>query len=179
VDHVADHITTVGVESIRRFGCQDTGIAIYDDCAANWGPFVSPDTYEQIFLPALRRMISAYKAAGAAKVMFHSDGNVAPLLDMWVDAGIDAINPIEFRLGMDPVQMRKQYGNRLVCVGGVCNTEILPRGDRAELRNHVQHLFEAATGGGFIIGTASISGDVSAATFEYLVELLDELDPCQ
>ena len=35
----------------------------------------------------------------------------------------------------------------------------------------------AAAGGGFVIGTASISGDVSVATFEYLVELLDELDP--
>jgi len=177
VDRVADHITTVGVESLRRFACQDTGIAIYDDCAANWGPFISPDTYERLFLPALRRMIQAYRAAGAAKIMFHSDGNVLPLLDMWVDAGIDAINPIEYRLGMDPVKLREQYGDRLVCVGGVCNTEILPRGDRAELRDHVQHLFAAAAGGGFIIGTASISGDVSAATFEYLVELLDELDP--
>jgi len=122
-------------------------------------------------------MIEAYKAAGAAKVMFHSDGNVLPLLDMWVDAGVDAINPIEYRLGMDPVRLREQYGKRLACVGGVCNTEILPRGDRRELHDHVQHLFEAAAGGGFIIGTASISGDVSMSTFEYLVELLDELDP--
>jgi len=157
VDRVADHITAVGVESLRRFGCQDTGIAIYDDCAANWGPFISPAAYERLFLPALRRMIKAYKAAGAAKVMFHSDGNVLPLLDMWVDAGIDAINPIEYRLGMDPVELRERYGPRLACIGGVCNTEILPRGDRAEIRDHVQHLFAAASGGGYVIGTASIS----------------------
>jgi uroporphyrinogen decarboxylase len=179
IDRVADHITAVGVESIRRFGCQNTGIAIYDDCAANWGPFVSPDTYERLFLPALRRMIAAYKAAGAAKVLFHSDGNVLPLLDMWVDAGIDAINPIEYRLGMDAVELRARYGNRLACIGGVCNTEILPRGDRAEIRDHVQHLFEAARGGGFVIGTASISNSVPVPAFEYLVELLDELDPCR
>ena len=177
VDRVADHITAVGVESIRRFGCQDTGIAIYDDCAANWGPFLSPDTYEALFLPALRRMIGAYKAAGAANVMFHSDGNVLPYLDMWVDAGIDAINPIEYRLGMDPVKLRNQYGEHLACIGGMCNTEILPRGDRAEIRDHVAHLFEAAAGGGFVIGTASISSSVSVPTFEYVVELLDELDP--
>ncbi len=177
VDRVADHITAVGLESLRRFGCRDTGMAIYDDCAANWGPFVGPHTYERIFLPALRRMIAAYKAAGAAKVMLHSDGNVLPLLDMWVDAGVDALNPIEYRLGMDPVKLREQYGNRLACVGGVCNTEILPRGDRAELRDHVRHLFQAAAGGGFIMATASIGGDVSASTFEYFVELLYELDP--
>ena len=179
VDRVADHITAVGVESIRRFGCQDTGIAIYDDCAANWGPFLSPETYERLFLPALRRMVAAYKAAGAAKVMLHSDGNVLPLLDMWVDAGIDAINPIEFRVGMDPVKLREQYGDRLACVGGVCNTEILPRGDRGEIRDHVRHLFEAAAGGGFVIGTASVSDSVGVPSFEYLVELLNELDPCR
>ena len=167
----------MGVESLRRFACQDAGILISDDCAANWGPFMSPDTYERLFLPALRGMIEAYRAASAAKVMLHSDGNVLPLLDMWVDAGIDAINPIEYRLGMDPVQMRGEYGSRLVCVFGLCNTEILPRGDCIELRDHAQHLFEAARGGGFTMGTASITGDVSAATSEYLVELLDELDP--
>ena len=177
LDRVTDHMIAVGVESLRRFSCQDTGILVSDDCAANWGPFMSPDTYERLFLPALRRMIEAYKAAGAAKVMFDSDGNVLPLLDMWVDAGIDAINPIEYRLGMDPVKLREQYSNRLVCVGGLCNTEILPRGDRAELRDHVQHLFESARGGGFVMGTASISADVNVSSFEYLVDLLDELDP--
>jgi len=177
VARVTDHMTAVGVESMRRFACHDTGILISDDCAANWGPFMSPDAYEQLLLPALGRMIRAYKDAGAAKVMFHSDGNVLPLLDMWVAAGIDAVNPIECRAGMDPVKLRERYGNRLACVGGLCNTEILPRGERAELRDHVQHLFQAARGGGFVMGTASISGDVSVAAFEHLVELLEELDP--
>jgi hypothetical protein len=56
VDRVTNHIMAVAIEGMNRFGLLDTGIAIYDDVAADWGPFVGPERYEQLFLPALRRM---------------------------------------------------------------------------------------------------------------------------
>ena len=179
VDRVAEHITAIGVESIRRFDLGETGIAIYDDVASNRGPFVSPATYEAVFLPALRRMVRAYREAGAAKIMHHSDGDVSLLLDMWIDAGIDAINPVEYRAGMDPVAISVRYGEQLVCVGGLDNAAILPRGDREEIRDHISHLMTAARGGGFIIAPHSIGPDISVETFEYVVELLDELGSCE
>ena len=46
--------------------------------------------------------------------MHHSDGNVLPLLAMWQEAGIDAIHPIEYRWGMDPVAIRSRLGKRMV-----------------------------------------------------------------
>ena len=174
VERVADHITSVGVEQLKRFDLQDTGIGIYDDVSANWGPFVGPDRYERLFLPALRRMVKAYKEAGAAVVMHHADGNVLPLLDMWIDAGISAINPVEYRAGMDPVKIRRHYGDRLVCIGGLDNCAILPRGDRAEIRDHVLHLLEAGRGGGFVIGPHSIGPDISIETMDYVQQLLAE-----
>ena len=174
VDRVVDHIIAVAIEGMRRFGLQDTGIAIYDDVASCQGPFVGPKHYESVFLPALRRMIKAYKDAGARRIMHHSDGNVLPLLDMWVDAGVNAINPVEFRVGMDSVKIRQQYGNRLVCVGGLDNCSILPRGDRAEIRDHVLHVLQAGRGGGLVIGPHSIGPDISPETMDYLFELLEE-----
>ena len=174
VDRVVEHIITVAIEGMRRFGLEETGIAIYDDVAANWGPFVGPPNYERIFLPALRRMVEAYKEAGAAKVMHHSDGNVLSLLDMWVDAGVDAVNPIEFRSGMDPMKIRRQYGDRLACVGGLDNCSILPRGDHAEIRDHILYLLEAGRGGGYILGPHSIGPDIHIETMEYVLQLLDE-----
>jgi hypothetical protein len=174
VDRVVDHIITVAVEGMKRFGLQETGIAIYDDVASSAGPFVGPKHYERIFLPPLRRMIKAYKDAGARWIMHHADGNVLPLLDMWVDAGVDAINPVEFRVGMDPVKIRQQYGNRLVCVGGLDNCAILPRGDRGEIHDHVMHLVEAGRGGGFVFGPHSIGPDISLETMKYVLDLLQE-----
>jgi len=174
VDRVTDHLTAVGVESIRRWGLQDSGIAIFDDVAANWGPFVGPEAYERLFLPPLRRMIEAYRDAGARFVMHHSDGNVSSLLDMWVDAGVDAINPVEWRSGMDVVQIRKRYGNRLALIGGLDNCAILPRGDRKEVRDHVRYLLEAGRGGGYAIAPHSIGPDISVDTMLFVHEVLEE-----
>lgn len=174
VDRVVDHIIAVAIEGMRRFGLEDTGIAIYDDVAASWGPFVGPAHYERVFLPSLRRMVKAFKDAGAAKVMHHADGNVLSLLDMWVDAGIDAINPVEFRSGMDAVKLREKYGRRLAMVGGLDNCIILPRGDRGEIRDHVLYLLEAGRGGGYVFGPHSIGPDISLETMDYVLELLHE-----
>jgi uroporphyrinogen decarboxylase len=174
VDRVTDHLTAIGVESIRRWGMGETGIAIYDDVAANWGPFVGADMYEQFFLPPLRRMVKAYRDAGARFIMHHSDGNVLPLLDMWIDAGIDAINPVEYRSGMDAVKLREKYGNRLTMIGGLDNCSILPRGDRTQVRDHVLHLLEAGRGGGYVIGPHSIGPDISVDTMLYVLELVEE-----
>ncbi len=173
VERVTDHIIAVAVTALKRWGLEDTGMEINDDVAASWGPFVGPDIYERIFLPALRRMVKAYKGAGAHWIMHHADGNVLPLLDMWIDAGIDAINPVEFRSGMDPVKIQQKYGKKLVCIGGLDNCAILPRGDRAEVRDHIQHLKQAGRDGGYIIGPHSIGPDVSLDTMNYVLELLD------
>jgi len=174
VDRVTDHLIAVGVESIRRWKMQDTGIAIFDDLAASWGPFVGPEMYERVFLPRLRRMVKAYKDAGARFVMHHADGNVLSLLDMWIDAGIDAINPLEYRSGMDALKIREQYGNTLVLIGGLDNCAILPRGDRREVRDHVLYLLEAGRGGGYVFGPHSIGPDIRIDTMLYVLELLEE-----
>jgi len=174
VDRVVEHIVAVALEGLDRFNLFDSGIAIYDDVASTAGPFMGPKRYEEIFLPPLRRMINSFKEAGAAYVMHHSDGNVTSLLDMWVAAGVDAINPVEYRAGMDPARIREKYGNSLVCTGGLDNSEILPRGDRGEIRDHVLHLLQAGQGGGFVIGPHSIGPDISIATMEYVLDLLEE-----
>ena len=63
-DKTADHLIGVGLEQLRRWKLYETGIWIYDDMAGNRGPMFSPSRFERVFLPAYRRMIAAYKAAG-------------------------------------------------------------------------------------------------------------------
>ena len=75
-DKMAEHLTAVGLEQIRRWDLRETGIWIYDDMACNRGPMFSPRQFEQVLLPAYRRMIRAYKDAGARYVFLHSDGDI-------------------------------------------------------------------------------------------------------
>ena len=75
---------------------------------------------------------------------------------------------------MDPLKIHRHYGDRLVCIGGLDACVILPRGDRAKIRDHVLHLLEAGRGGGFVIDPHSIGSDISIETMGQVQQLLAE-----
>jgi uroporphyrinogen-III decarboxylase len=158
-DKVADHLLAVGREQIRRWQFGETGIWIYDDMAYNHAPMFSPRQFEQVLLPAYRRMIRAYKEAGAKYVFLHSDGNIRLLLDMLVDAGIDGLNPLERRAQMNAVELRQRYP-RLILTGGMCNTHTLVKGTPAEIENEARELIDLGRDGGVVIGTHSVSPEI-------------------
>jgi hypothetical protein len=158
-DKVGDHLTAVGVEEIRRWSLQETGIWIYDDMAYNRGPMFSPASFERILLPAYRRMIEAYKQAGARYVFLHSDGDIRLLLDMLVDAGIDGLNPLERRAGMHPAEIRKRYP-RLILAGGMCNSDTLINGPVEKVRAEAREIIDLGRDGGVIIGTHSLGPEI-------------------
>jgi uroporphyrinogen decarboxylase len=168
---VSDHITAVGLEAVRRYGLYDM-VALFDDMACNRGPMFSPRTFRRVFLPCYVRMCTAIRRVGVSKIMLHSDGNIEPVLDMLVDAGIDAINPVEPKAGMDVVPLRRRYGRRLALIGGLDNAYVLPRGNRDEINAHVNHVLEAGQEGGLILAAHSIGSDVSVATYDYLDRLM-------
>jgi uroporphyrinogen decarboxylase len=158
-DKVAQHLLAVGREEIRRWQLGATGIWIYDDMAYNHAPMFSPRQFEQVLLPAYRRMIRGYKEAGAKYVFLHSDGNIRLLLDMLVDAGIDGINPLERRAQMNAVELRERYP-KLILTGGMCNTRTLVKGTPAEIENEARELIDLGRDGGLVIGTHSVSPEI-------------------
>lgn len=174
VEKVNEHLTKVGCEQIKKYGLQSTGIGIYDDVASNQGTFMSPKCYEKIFYPTIEKMVKAYKSAGASKVFMHSDGNVTDLLDMWISAGIDAINPVEIRAGMDPVKLRNKYGDKLAYIGGLDNSGILVNGTKEEIEKHVLYLLSAGRGGGYVLCGHSIGPDISVENYELVCRIHKE-----
>ena len=164
-DKMADHLAAVGVEEIRRWRLHETGISIWDDMAFNRAPMFSPEQFERIFLPGYRRMIKAFREAGAPHVFLHSDGNILPLLEMLVDAGIDGLNPLERRAGMDPFLIRERFPG-LVLIGGMDNTDTLINGPAGRIEAEARELIDLGRDGGFIIGTHSVSPEISIGNFE-------------
>jgi len=159
-DRVADHIIQLGLESLRRGQLYDTGLWIYDDMAYNDAPLFSPASFERVFLPAYRRMVAAFKGAGAAKVVLHSDGNIGSILDMLIDAGIDGYNPVEPKAGMWIPDLKEKYGDRLALIGGMCNSHVLPLGPAEAIRDQARAIIEAGRDGGVMIGAHSIGPDI-------------------
>lgn len=164
-DRVADHIIQIGLESLRRGQLYDTGLWIYDDMAYNDAPLFSPASFERVFLPAYRRMVAAFKGAGAAKVVLHSDGNIGAILDMLVDAGIDGYNPVEPKAGMWIPDLKARYGRRLALIGGMCNSHVLPLGPAPAIRDQARAIIEAGRDGGVMIGAHSIGPDIPVENY--------------
>ena len=164
-DRMADHIIQIGLISLERGQLYDTGLWIYDDMGNNRQPMMSPDAFERIFLPGYRRMVAAFKEAGAAKVLLHSDGNIEPLLDMLIDAGIEGINPVEPRAGLHIPTLKARYGRKLAYVGGMCNAHVLPEGPKEAIQAQARELIEAAQDGGVIAGAHSIGPDIPVSHY--------------
>jgi len=172
-NRVADHQIQIGLEGMRRADLYETGVWIYDDMAYNDGPMFSPASFERIFLPAYARMVRAWKSAGARFVLLHCDGNIEPILDMVLEAGIDGINPVEPRSGMDLVRLKRRYGDRLALIGGMCNAVVLPQGPIERIVARARAIIDAGRDGGVIIGAHSIGPDIPVEHYDaYHAEVL-------
>jgi uroporphyrinogen decarboxylase len=163
-DKVAEHLTAVGLQEIKRWSLQETGIWIFDDVAYNTGPLFSPRAFERVFLSAYARMISAFKQAGARYVFFHSDGDIRLFLDMLIDAGIDGINPVEPRAKMKVPELRKRYP-KLILTGGMDNTGTLIDGPIEKIQAETREIIDVGRDGGVIIGSGYIGPDIPLKNF--------------
>lgn len=124
-----------------------------DDLGMQTGPQVSPRMYREFFKPRHQRMWRRAKELAPVKVMLHCCGGVRELLPDLIEAGLDAINPVQITCkGMDAQRLKADFGKDMVFWGGGCDTrEILPHGSPDEIRAHVKDQVELLRpGGGFV-----------------------------
>ena len=172
VEKMAEFLLELGKQILKRGKLHDTGIWIYDDMGSNKGPMFSPQTFEHILLPSYVRVIDGLKEAGASKVGLHSDGNILPVLDMFVDAGIGILNPVEPRAGMLVPELKKKYGTRLAFVGGMCNSDVLINGPKERIVRRTEELIDAGRDGGLVIGSHSIGSDISVENYLTFIDTI-------
>ncbi len=130
-------------------------VIIADDYAWNKGPVMSRRHFEEFILPGLKRVVDAVHEEGALCIK-HTDGNIMPIIDLIVGTGIDALNPIEPKAGMDIAEVKKLYGDRVALVGNIDCGELLGRGTPDEVRKTVKETIAAAgPGGGFILASSN------------------------
>jgi len=115
-------------------------VYFYDDVASNNSLMLSREMWEEFIKPHHEALIAVARQFGK-KVMYHSDGSLASILDDLIDMGVDVINPIQPNTsGMEPSMLKKQYGSRLSFHGGIDIVNLLPKGSAAEVRAEAQRL---------------------------------------
>jgi uroporphyrinogen decarboxylase len=80
--------------------------------------FFSVRTYRNLLKPTHQRAVDWAHARGV-KARLHSCGDVGPFIPDFLDIGIDALNPLEVKAGMDPVAIKEKFGDRLLLHGGI------------------------------------------------------------
>jgi uroporphyrinogen decarboxylase len=176
VNRVTGLMIAVGVESIRRLKLT-TAIHIHDDFASLRGLMFSPRVYERVFLPAMARMCEAFHGEGV-RVIYGGEGRTMDVLPGLAAAGVDAFCCLEARAGMDAVELRRRLGDKVVFFGSMCNTVVLPKGTKEEIRAMVLRHMRLAHEGRSIAGPShSVSDEVAPENLDYLWRLVQQWAP--
>jgi uroporphyrinogen decarboxylase len=152
-----DRLTEAHIRRFRRYadtiGKYVQVIHVEDDLGMEDRPLLSPALYREAVRPYHARLYSYIKSHCDAYLMLHTDGAVRPLIPDFIEMGVDILNPVQVSAaGMDPQQLKREFGDDIVFWGGGCDTQaVLPFGTpedvREEVKRRIDHL---APGGGFV-----------------------------
>ncbi len=152
-----DKLVEIHLANLERFlgaiGEHIDIILFGDDLGMQTGPMMSPQMYCEFFKPRHTLLWNRAKELADAKVMLHCCGGVRELLPHLIEAGLDAINPVQISCaGMDAAELKAEFGRDITFWGGGCDTrDILPNGTPEQIREHVKRQIEILkSGGGFV-----------------------------
>lgn len=136
--------------------CIDLGAEVlldWDDYGYVKGPMMSPKQFKEFIFPCLKKAADEFHRRGAL-LMVHSDGDIRLLMDMIIEAGVDAIQPLEPKAGMDIKEVAEKWGDQICLVGNVDVAHLLPFGTTEEVAQEVKRAIAAAApGGGYMLGS--------------------------
>ena len=144
-----------------------------DDLGYKNTPFFSVDMYRELVKPVHKRAIDWAHAHGAVTHM-HTCGDVRPFMPEFIDMGLDALNTIEVKAGMDPVELKKKYGNDIVLRGGFDPQYWT---DHEYTRKNIEEVLPIVMkGGGYIFSSDhSIPDTVRLEDYKHVLEQVRKL----
>jgi uroporphyrinogen decarboxylase len=156
VHYCLDRLFALAYENTRRIYEQIPGQVmisyVAEDLGSQDGLLFSPGQIREFLIPRMKRMIDLVRQAGAF-VFHHSDGSIRTILPDMIAAGIDVLNPIQWRCkGMEREALKRDFGDQLVFHGGMDNQYTLAFGSVEEVRQEVaDNLRILGEGGGYIL----------------------------
>ena len=132
-------------------------VQIVGDIAMQDRLMMAPDTWRRFDRPRLNAMIEVVRAAVPdVRIGMHSDGKVTDIVPDLIAAGIEILNPIQPEC-MDPLDVKRQWGDRLVLHGCVSIQRTIPFGSPADVKREIHELIDGCgRDGGLIIGPSNV-----------------------
>jgi uroporphyrinogen decarboxylase len=179
---ILDNLTNVFIQRFSRYaetvGPYVQVINVNDDMGTQTRTMISPQLYRKIIKPYQARLYSYIKQKWPGYLFLHSDGAIAPLIPDLIEIGVDILNPVQLHAhGMDPMELKRQFGDVLSFWGGGCDTQkVLPFGNSLDVRDEVRkRLDQLAPGGGFVFNQVhNIQPDVPPENIIAMYETVAE-----
>ena len=176
IEDVFDTYLTTSLHLAQKLldaGYEFDGVFWYDDMGYKGTTFFSPETYRTLLKPYHKKAVDWAHERGMVTEL-HSCGYIEPLLPDIVDIGVEMLNPLEVKAGMDPNKLKKLYGDKLAFRGGI-NAQIMDDIDlvKAEMERIIPIMKE---GGGYIFSSDhSIPNSVSFENMTEIAKLVHKL----
>jgi len=145
------------------------GIWFFEDMGFKGRPFMSPEMYERIVFPSHKRTFDYAHSLGCPLTV-HSCGDVRKLVPGLVEAGMDCLQAMEVKAGMDLVELKRSFGDRIALFGGL-DVRPLVANDRAAVQAELDaKLPIAVEGGGYLLHSDhSIPSECDYETYEFFL----------
>lgn len=160
-------------QAVIDAGAQPDGMWIYGDMAYNHATLCSPTMYRDLVWPSHRRLARWAHDRGL-RVIFHTDGCVNDVLDLYIEAGFDCLQPIEAKAGMDIRRTAPTHGSRLALFGNI-DVMVMGTNDLDSIEEEVRTKLAAgmATRGYAYHSDHSVPPQVSWPTYRGIIDLVD------
>jgi hypothetical protein len=149
------------------------GMVLWGDVAYTKSMLFCPDYWREYFKSVVKEIVETCHRHNLP-VIYHGCGNISDVLEDFIELGIDSLNPLEAKAGLDVVDLRRRLGHRL----GFCgNMDVLTwaNATEQELRKVVLTKLNAAKGGGYIFQSDhSVPSDVPGTNYDYVIKLIRE-----
>ena len=131
-------------------------IKIGDDLGMQNSLLMSPKMYREIIKPIHSDYIAFIKSRTKARLFFHTDGDVFPLIPDFIEMGVDILNPIQTSAGKmaDLPSLKKQFGRNIIFCGAIDTHRVLPFGTPQDVRAEVKRIIDVlGEGGGYMLSS--------------------------
>jgi len=171
MDDICDNVIAISTKIL-----DDTDIdywAFWEDMGMKTGPLLSPGLFRRYMVPRYRRVCDFLRSRGVDLIFVDSDGDVRPLIPLWLDAGLAGLWPCEIAASMEPAPIKAKYGRDLLLFGGIDKRAIAA--GREAIDRELAKVPPLVAAGGYVpMVDHSCPPDISWDNFRYYMEKLKE-----
>ena len=155
-DWIKDMVMTLGhmivnhLEELFAEAGKPDGFFVYEDLGFKQRPFMSPDMYREIMMPG-HKLVCDYAHSLGCPVIMHSCGYVEPLLAGMIESGIDCLQAMEVKAGMDMPTLYDKFGNQIAFYGNI-DARSLEANDKTWIDKELEKVdYVLKNGGSYIL----------------------------